>query len=387
MNDVQFYSYKDGSKCEICKNCLTMHVNNFEPDTYLWILEKMDVPYVPAEWQAILDKAYAKDPKKVNGTSVLGKYLSKMKLKQWNPYHWADTETLQEESAKKQAIQEEEQKRYEATLKKQLEAGEISEAQYRTLASTETQMKESIAAAPLSGSVGLDQANPFAQTIFMSSEEVEDPLVAELTAEDKKMLALKWGRLYQPSEWIELEKTYKEMSDSFDIQDADTINTLILICKTNLKANQALDQGDLDGFQKLSRVLENLRKSAKFTAAQNKEEKADFVDCVGELISLCERDGFIPRYATDIPQDKVDLTLKDMNEYLKKLVTQDLGFGQQIEDAIKKIQIQQEMAATANEEEQTGVRAELADNDFEEYYDAIEEQQLHDDLIQNGDDE
>ena len=57
------------------------------------------------------------------------------------------------------------------------------------------------------------------------------------------------------------------MENSFDIQDADTINTLILICKTNLKANQALDQGDLDGFQKLSRVLESLRKSAKFTAA------------------------------------------------------------------------------------------------------------------------
>jgi hypothetical protein len=43
---------------------------------------------------------------------------------------------------------------------------------------------------------------------------------------------------------------------------------------------------------------------------------------------MCEKEGFIPRYATDIPQDKVDLTLRDMNEYLRKLVTQDLGFGQ-----------------------------------------------------------
>ena len=55
---------------------------------------------------------------------------------------------------------------------------------------------------------------------------------------------------------------------------------------------------------------------------------------------LCaKKDGFIPVYENDIPQDKVDLTLKDMENYLYKLVTQDLGFGQQIEDALKKIQI------------------------------------------------
>lgn len=35
MNDTQFYTYKNGDKTEMCKNCLTLHVNNFEPDTFL----------------------------------------------------------------------------------------------------------------------------------------------------------------------------------------------------------------------------------------------------------------------------------------------------------------------------------------------------------------
>ena len=90
---------------------------------------------------------------------------------------------------------------------------------------------------------------------------------------------------------------------------------------------------------------------------------------------MCERDGFIPRYATDIPQDKVDLTLKDMNDYLKKLVTQDLGFGQQIEDALKKIQIQKEMnenAALPEDEQQ------LIDEDYEEFYNSVAEQKEQD---------
>lgn len=167
------------------------------------------------------------------------------------------------------------------------------------------------------------------------------------------------------------------MTASFDIQDADTTNTLILICKTNLKMNQSLDQGDIEGFQKLSKVSESLRKSAKFTAAQNKEEKGNYVDCVGELVAMCEKDGFIPRFVTDIPQDKVDITLKDMKGYLYKLVTQDLGFGQQIEDALKKIQLQKENSQQEddnfNDLDEDNVNT-LNDDDYEEFYEAIEEQ-------------
>jgi len=90
---------------------------------------------------------------------------------------------------------------------------------------------------------------------------------------------------------------------------------------------------------------------------------------------LCEKEGFIPRYATDIPQDKVDLTLKDMNDYLHKLVTQDLGFGQQIEDALKKIQIQKEMndAEIAGESNET-----LEDEDYAAFIEEMEAQKAQD---------
>ena len=70
-----------------------------------------------------------------------------------------------------------------------------------------------------------------------------------------------------------------------------------------------------------------------------------------------------------------------MNSYVHKLVTQDLGFGQQIEDALKKIQIQQQM----NEAEDTslmmeGNTPELIDEDYEEFYNSIEEQKEKDAL-------
>ena len=86
MASTKFFTYKDGTKCELCKSCLTMHVNNWEPETYVWILEKFDVPYLPNEWNIIRDREYNKDPYKMTGLSVIGRYLSKFKLKQWiNP--------------------------------------------------------------------------------------------------------------------------------------------------------------------------------------------------------------------------------------------------------------------------------------------------------------
>lgn len=375
---TQFYTHKNGDKTKMCKKCLTMHIDNFNPDTFLWLLQEMDVPYIPSEWNNLRDRAFAKNPN-LNGMSVFGKYLSKMKLKQWMDYGWEDTERLKVLNEEKAKQMEAERIRFEETVKEQYENGEMTEAQYKTLMSTPVQNEEYQSAAA-AGMVAPDAVdNPFQEENFISEDLIPD-LAKDLTPEDITTLVLKWGRMYKPSEWIELEKTYKEMEMSFDIQDADTKNTLILICKTNLKMNQALDCGDVEGYQKLSKVSNDLRKSAKFTAAQNKEEKNDYVDSVGELVTMCERQGFIPRFATDIPQDKVDITLKDMNNYVNKLVTQDLGFGQQIEDALKKIQIQQQMAESEAIDLLNDEPTELDDEHYEEFYESIEEQKLLDEV-------
>lgn len=383
--DTQFYTYKNGEKTEMCKKCLTMHIDNWDPSTYLWLLEKMDVPYVPVEWDVLRDRAFAKNPN-LNGMSVFGKYLSKMKLKQWKNYGWADSDRLQALNEEKRSAQEAERAAFDAEIKEKFEAGEISEAEYKTMVSAQTQHEEYVNAPIMQPNTTMDRYYDENTSIVNSQL---DNSVAQLTSDDKIYLAMKWGALYKPQEWIELERSYEEMTNSFDIQDADTINTLILICKTNLKMNQALDCGDIEGFQKLSKVSESLRKSAKFTAAQNKEEKNDYVDCVGELVAMCEREGYIPRFETDIPQDKVDLTLKDMENYLYKLVTQDLGFGQQIEDALKKIQIQKEMAETETADPESDEEAiqGLKDAEIAEYYNSIEEQKMLDADLFNSEEE
>jgi hypothetical protein len=91
--------YPNG-KLNMCKECLTMHVDNWDPETYLWILQECDVPYIPDEWSKILQN-YGQDKSKVTGMTIIGRYLSKMKLKQFKDYRWKDTEYLQEVSNNK----------------------------------------------------------------------------------------------------------------------------------------------------------------------------------------------------------------------------------------------------------------------------------------------
>lgn len=91
MRGEQFYSsnnlekYPNDGKLHQCKQCITMHVNNFDPETYMWILQEVDVPYVPDEWMTLLTR-YGKDKNKLTGMTILGRYLSAMKLKQYKDY-------------------------------------------------------------------------------------------------------------------------------------------------------------------------------------------------------------------------------------------------------------------------------------------------------------
>lgn len=369
MGPTQFFIYKNGERCELCKSCLTMHVNNWDPETFTWLLEKFDVPYLPWEWNKIRDKKYAEDPYKMNGNSVFGKYISKMKLRQWKDYHYSDSERLQQENeallAKAESVSEDRTEE----MKKLLAEGAISEAQYLTYAQTQTTAPPPGVAGPYAAGNAASANSSYPQNDH-PFEEVELPDVGnDLTAEDKIYLATKWGRFYSAEEWVALEKKYTDFTNSFDIHSAATIDTLIFICKTSLKMNQALDSGDIESYQRLSRVYDAQMKSAKFTEAQNKEEKSSEFDSIGRIVEFCEKEGgFIPRFYIEEPQDKVDVVIADEKTYLRSLVDGDAGLAQQIEQYLKKKEILEQQKKNREKAKWDGkLEVEITDEDISEY--------------------
>ena len=338
MGADQFYGsnnlqkYPNG-KLDTCKKCITMHVDNFNPDTYMWILQECDVPYVPDEWHKLLEK-YAYNRDKLTGMTILGRYLSKMKLKQHKDYRWKDTAFLQEmaDTKKEQAMKRQGYDAQEIAL--QLE----KDRQYLP--------EDGVAKEPV-----YDETPSAPQPVedYFAEQCEGEELNIDLTDEDKTYLRLKWGKTYKPEEWVKLEQLYEEMMQSYDIQGAGHIDTLKLICKTSLKANQLIDMGDIEGFQKMSKVYDSLMKSGNFTAAQNKSESGEFVDSIGELIELCEKDGYIERYYVESPNDKVDLTIQDMQRYTRTLIEEETNISTMVEKALRENAKEDEEDAKNNE--------------------------------------
>lgn len=91
----------------------------------------------------------------------------------------------------------------------------------------------------------------------------------------------------------------------------------------------------IEGYQKVSRVYDQLMKSGRFTAAQNKEANTEFVDSIGELVEMCEKQGYIERYYIEKPNDKVDITIQDLQRYTRKLIEEETNLNDMLEIAIK----------------------------------------------------
>ena len=367
--------YPEG-KLKECKECISMHVDNFEPDTYVWILQECDVPYVPKEWFNLLSN-YGKDKRNLTGMTILGRYLAKMRLKQYKDYSWKDTEFLQElENAKTK----------EAMVRQGYDAAEITE-----VINSSGNLPPALEEMANSYRESVKEQEP-QEDYFAMMSGGEDDFIDDLTEEDKTYLRLKWGKTYKPEEWVRLEQLYEEMMASYDIQGAGHIDTLKLICKTSLKANQLIDIGDVEGFQKMSKVYDSLMKSGKFTAAQNKAENGEFVDSVGELIALCETEGYIERYYIEEPNDKVDLTIQDMQRYTKTLIEEETSLSLMIEKAIRENE-KEDRASEENEEDMIiddmdlsleDLEKTIRDQDFADFEQFLEDDDNFDDL---GDDD
>lgn len=235
----EFFSYRDGQKCEMCKQCLCEHIDNSDPETFKWILEKFDVPYIERSWVETANKAYKDAPSKFGPMSVIGKYMRNMKMSQYKNYRFADSDAL---NSLRPSVSDEES---ETELQRRLDEGEITQAQYDTLSGRVKSTSKEVA------------------PIFNETNDMERDVSANLTDEDRRYLINKWGTSYTASEWLKMEEMYNRYAAEYDL-NVDRAETLKKMCKTSLKMDIALDSDNMLDYKSLSQVLDSLRKSGKF---------------------------------------------------------------------------------------------------------------------------
>lgn len=129
------------------------------------------------------------------------------------------------------------------------------------------------------------------------------------------------------------------------------------------------------------------------TAAQNKAESGEFVDSIGELIEMCEKEGYIERYYIESPKDRVDLTIADMQRYTRTLIEEETNLPIMVEKALREIE-KEDKDNAANTEDSIiddidlsleDLEATLKDQDFTDFEDFLDEEAAADADYLGGD--
>lgn len=130
-----------------------------------------------------------------------------------------------------------------------------------------------------------------------------------------------------------------------------------------------------------------MMKAAKFTEAQNKADKADFVDSAGQLVAYCEKEGGqIPKHDIRAEQDVIDAVIADLKRYNKSLIYEDKSLAQEIEQYLKNKEAAEQMRRDRAEANAKGLEeVELKDEDFTDFKKALEEDsELDKEIIGGG---
>lgn len=347
--DIDYWTRKDGSKMDICKKCAGTNIDVKKPETFLWILKDIDVPFIESLWVNVCRKQYNKDPHRFKPPSIFGVYLRVMRTENYKMYHYCDTLELNKANLEAKTRREElEREGSDDSVSETVE--DLSDVHVEKEEKPEPQATESLLEKAVQNALQKERGGKlvdaapverFAPIITIDEQAILD----DMTENEKQRMALKWGESFTPSEWLKMEDMFQKYCGEYEMS-VDREETLIAMCKTNINMQRCLDSGDAASASKFSSMFDQLRKSGAFTEAQKKEGKEKYLDSVGELVAAVEREGgIIPQfdYEFEAPQDKVDITLKDMKAYTYNLVKNEMGLGTLIESYIKKLEEDMEM--------------------------------------------
>lgn len=286
-----------------CKTCASLKIDDSDVQTFLPILKEIDLPYMPRQWRELCQK------KPAGGASVLGKYVSMMRMNQYKKYSWADSENLVEEERKAliAAFKQEDITESEAE-KRADEAQSLSDIQG-------VQMKAMTSAPAAAVMYGL---TPETSKYNLTQQEIDD-------------LKLTWGEDYTEDQYLQLTQLFTDMQEAYIIQDPIAISNAKMICKLTVKMNRFLDIDDVESSSKISRQLDTFIKTANLAPVQQKDRQQTTF-AISQLAFLVEREGgFIPEFYIDHPNDKIDQILADMQTYTEHLVRGESNIAEMVE--------------------------------------------------------
>lgn len=312
--DLEKNEHVTDGKLNVCKKCMTFNYKIEETEVAELLYKELDYAFSKSMWQyyirSKINKGYD-----VNFKNVFGTMLSTLTMEKPT---YDESDRIEKFYVGKLREQEIEmgndlrnqrlKKDYEELKKRQKVV--VEEAIKKKKQELETQMY-------------LDEKAKYSLT------------PKDLDKDDMVYLKGRWGSDYTPEELIKLEQEYVDLIKNGDPNDTIQVNYAKKISKISLLMDKALDEGDAGSWKDLGNLYDKLLKSADLNS---KNQSSETIDSISELVAICESTGFIQiddgiRY----DQDKIDLTIDNMQSYTRDLVVSETGLTKIIKNTLEEM--------------------------------------------------
>lgn len=165
---------------------------------------------------------------------------------------------------------------------------------------------------------------------------------------------LKWGEQYTFEELIQLDSLYSRTIKANNIINPLQKEAVKALCKIHIEMDEAIRAKDAKALKDFSATYSTFAKQADLEGMIN-ETKTDDITTVAELYDYMEKSGFQFKFNDGYARDEVDRTIKDIQDYLRKLVLESTGLQPLLEDMMRKKMVSAEEEKTANAISQTSL--------------------------------
>lgn len=176
-------------------------------------------------------------------------------------------------------------------------------------------------------------------------EETIDEEIAALSEAKTRKLKKTWSAAYTQEELNFLEDFYNQIIATQNVSTPILQHYARDLCEIELRIKKGLREG-LD-IKKDMDARDNIIKIAKFEAS-NAKNAADF-ESIGELMVYYGKKGWHPKWHQE-PQDSIDFLMENIQNYLKRLVTNEGNFAEQVEDKRARYNLNDRLDNIQNEE-------------------------------------
>jgi hypothetical protein len=156
---------------------------------------------------------------------------------------------------------------------------------------------------------------------FDDVDEIDEIVTDNGTIKLTKEIALKFGSGYSNREYLQMEKFYKDMCMTHDIDTPQLKKQLIYLCKLQVWMDRALEQGNDTAFKNYNDRYEKILDSSGFKPKDRKSSsESSGIRSFSVIFEEVEKNGYVEPKPIEERMDLVDLAILAHLNYVRQLL-------------------------------------------------------------------